>query len=393
MSFVSGIQWEYTSWIPTSVGLKGYTIWANDTEDNIASYGGSITVQDTTNPVIDNVVESADPLELGSTETIECDITDESSMTFVYLEFGGANYSKSGITWEYTSWIPTSVGLKSYIIWANDTEGNIDSYYGDITVQDTTDPVIDNVIESADPLELGATETIECDVTDESDMYFVYLEFEGSNHSMSFVSGITWEYTGWTPASIGNYPYTIWANDTEGNIASYGNSITVEDTSNPIIDNVIESADPLELGQIETIECDVTDESDIYFVYLEFEGSNHSMSLKSGITWEYTTWEPTTVGLKNYKIWANDTEGNIASYEGSITVEDTVNPVIDNIIESADPLQLGNIETITCDITDESDMYFVYLEFEGANHSMSNTEGNTWEYNSWEPRFNTTNMG
>jgi len=48
----------------------------------------------------------------------------------VLIEISGLNYTMTKIssaTWEYNSWIPTTEGLKSYTIYANDTEGNWNS--------------------------------------------------------------------------------------------------------------------------------------------------------------------------------------------------------------------------------------------------------------------------
>ena len=76
------------------------------------------------------MVESGDPLELGQTETIQINATDLSGISHVLIEISGLNYTMTKIssaTWEYNSWIPTIAGLKSYTIYANDTEGNWNS--------------------------------------------------------------------------------------------------------------------------------------------------------------------------------------------------------------------------------------------------------------------------
>ena len=340
MSIKSGITWEYTTWTPTSVGLKDYIIWANDTEGNINSYSSDITVVDTTDPVLDNYYESADPLELGQTETIEVDITDENTMEFVYLEFDGSNHSmslKSGITWEYTTWTPHSVGLKSYTIWVNDTSGNIVSYSSDITVEDITIPTWDNLIESADPLLLGNNETITINAYDNSGIELIYLEYEGDNHTMNFISGDTWSYSNWKPASNSDYPYTVWIKDNNGLWNDASGSIEVSsivDSLAPYWDNLIENADPIDLGHIIIIYIDVSDISGIAFVYLEYDGNNHTMTLVSGDMYVFMDWKPLRSGIKIYVIWMSDIYNNINSTSGSISVlRESINP-------SPDPLPL-----------------------------------------------------
>jgi hypothetical protein len=171
----------------------------NTVEVGAFEWNVDYTTGDTDPPTWDNLVESADPLELGQTETIDINVYDASTISFVYLEFDSVNHTMSyisGDNWRYSTWAPTSVGIKTYQIHMIDQYNNINQTDDQtLTVEDTTDPIISNIGESADPLELGSTETITVDITDESSMEFVYLEFEGSNHSMSFVSGVQWEYT------------------------------------------------------------------------------------------------------------------------------------------------------------------------------------------------------
>ena len=90
--------------------------------------------------------------------------------------------------------------------------------------------------------------------------------------------------------------------------------------------NLIESADPLELGQTETIQINATDLSGISQVLLEIGSVNYTMANIGGTIWEYDSWTPSTVGLKLYTIFTNDTEGNWNSLSSSITVKIQFNP-------------------------------------------------------------------
>jgi hypothetical protein len=109
-------------------------------------------------------------------------------------------------------------------------------------------------------------------------------------------------------------------NDTEGNWNTLSDFITVRDTNQPLLTNLVESADPLELGQTETIQINATDLSGISRVLIEISGLNYTMTKISSATWEYNSWTPTTAGLKSYTIYANDTEGNWNSESDTIMV-------------------------------------------------------------------------
>jgi hypothetical protein len=355
---------------------------------------GNIIVgnHDLTPPTWDNLVEITDPLELGNNITIRINATDSSGINQVLIEFDGSNHSMaymSGDMWNYTNWQPSTTGIKYYTIHIEDNFNNWNNTeQQNFTVQDTTDPNISGVSESADPLELGDTETIQCDITDLSTPFaYIYLEFDGSNHSMSFISGDTWEYTSWTPSSIGNKPYKIWAEDDEGNIAEYNGDITVQDTITPTWDNLIESDDPLELGNNETISINAYDTAGIELIYLEYGGVNYSMVFQSGDTWSYSNWQPSTVGNKPYTIYIKDNNGLWNDVSGSIEVSSNIDiaPEWNNLIENADPIELGRLIAICIDVFDASGINVVYLEYNNINHSMINIVGNTWRFSDWRP--------
>ncbi len=337
----------------------------------------NITVQDSANPLWNNLVESADPLELGSNETIWINATDISGINLVYLEIGGSNESMTqgaGDTWYYSLWQPSTTGVKAYTIWINDNEGNWNSTSGDITVQDTTNPLWCNLVESADPLELGSNETIWINATDLSGINLVYLEIGGSNESMTQGSGDIWYYSLWQPSTIGVKNYTIYMEHVFSNWNNTGlQNFTVQDTIAPLWDSLVESDDPLLLGNNETITIDITDLSGIALVYLEFDCSNHSMSNVGGDTWSYSIWQPSSEGVYNYTVYMKDNSDNwnqTGLY--NITVQiliDNISPYWISLIEITDPVELNTTIIILITVTDASGVNQVLFDVAGENHT------------------------
>jgi len=388
MGFIGGITWEYNVWVPSTTGLKLYTIYANDTNGNWNSLKNDITILDSNGPGLSGLSENADPLELGLSETIQINVSDLSGISHVLIELDSVNYTMihlSGSTWEYNSWIPSTTGLKLYTIYANDTEGNWNLLIDSITVQDTIQPVLTNLIESADPLELGEAEIIQINATDLSGISHVLIEIDGINYTLTKISSATWEYNSWTPLSAGLKSYKIFVNDTEGNWNTLIDSINVQDTIKPSLTNLIESSDPLEFGEIETIQIDVTDLSGISYVIIEFEGVNYTMTYLSGTTWKYSDWTLNDTGLKLYKIYVNDTINNWASLHGNFTVTDTIGPTLFNIVKSSDSIFLGQSISVQINVTDLSGISDVLIELENSNHTMTYVNGNTWEINNLTP--------
>ena len=184
--------------------------------------------------------------------------------------------------------------------------------YYSIVDDDNDAPTYDTLTESNDPLELGNTETININVYDESTISFVYIEINNVNYTMDFISGDTYRNSTWTPITIGIKNYSIWLIDEFNNINWTGVlNITVQDTKAPTYDTLTESNDPLELGNTETININVYDESTISFVYIEINNVNYTMDFISGDTYRNSTWTPITIGIKNYSIWLIDEFNNI----------------------------------------------------------------------------------
>jgi hypothetical protein len=330
--------------------------------------------------------ESVDPLELGQMETIQINATDLMGISQVLIEIDSVNYTMTNIggkTWEYNNWMPTSTGLKLYTIYASDTEGNWKFLANSITVQDTTQPSLANLIESADPLELGETELILVDIFDLAPITQVYIEIEGVNYTMTNTGGSTWEYDSWTPNSIGVKYYTLFVKDVNNNWNYLVNNISVIDTNAPTLENLIENSDPLELGDTAIIQVEVIDFSPINLVLFETEGFNYTMTYIGGTTWRYNDWTPNTIGLKIYSLYAIDLINNTVSLNNNITVVDTLGPAFSNLVIESEPIYLGQSVLISVDIIDFSNVSEALIEFEGSNHTMTNIAGNTWEFNNW----------
>ena len=173
---------------------------------------------------------------------------------------------------------------------------------------------------------MGSPLLITIIITDLSDINQVLIEYEGGNHSMVYFGGDLWRCDEWLPNKIGDYSYTIYMRDDYDNWNSTSGSITFQDTISPVYSDLIESADPLELGDTITISINVIDFADINQTLIECEGLNHSMVNIIGNTWEYDLWKPNDLNVHQYKISMEDNSGNWNYTIGNITVQDTISP-------------------------------------------------------------------
>ncbi|MFX1291924.1 MAG: DUF2341 domain-containing protein [Promethearchaeota archaeon] len=391
-----GDTWSWSKWKPASPVIYSYTIYMQDMENNWNVTNGNITVVEATGPTIENFTMSEDPLELGNIVTISVDVYDNSSIGTVLIELESANYTMNhtvGNTYECT-WTRSWVGTVIYVIYANDTLNNWNSFTGSFDIVDTTVPVIENVIKSDESLELGNTIIISVNSTDLSGINEALIEYEDSyhiieNHTMTNMTGDIWQYDSWSPGPpTGNWSFIIWVKDNNNNWGSVSDSILVQDLTPPMYSDLNESASIVELGSelIISINCtDLAGIKDPGGVLIEYENSNHTMTNIGPDIWQHNSWRPDSIGNYTYKIYITDNNDNLNYVSSSILFQDTVLPTYSNLFESADPLELGDNPTIRIDVYDVADINQVLIEFEGVNYSMTNIYGNTWQYDSWTP--------
>ncbi|MFH1424344.1 MAG: PKD domain-containing protein [archaeon] len=233
MTSTGGNSYEYTAANTSTLGTFDYTIYANDGSANDAApINGDYTViaqADTENPVISNVIERFDPIVQNAPQLISADVTDNVAVDTVTLEANGQNYTMthvSGNTYESTSANTSSVGTVDYIIYANDTSGNVAIYSSDYTVTDidTTAPLVFNLIPAAGSMyNVSDVITISADATDASGINSVYALVtipNGSSEMLTLTNagGDTYSTSYTIPNEYGVYSITYSAFDTYGNV-------------------------------------------------------------------------------------------------------------------------------------------------------------------------------
>ena len=122
---------------------------------------------------------------------------------------------------------------------------------------------------------------------------------------------------------------------------------------------------------------------------IDLDGSGNSGVLNFQVT------APATFG--NYTLVLDVLEGAEAFEDAFNWVTNSVNilvgfpsvlgaPILENLTTSVSVLELSQSQTIQIDAIDnETSVDRVLLEFEGANHSLINSVGNTYIYQNWTP--------
>jgi len=278
---------------------------ATDSCGNVSTASQTITVTDTTAPVI---------AQLPAPTTISCPATP------VFAVATATDACNS--TFTLTSADVTTPGqcAGSYSVtrtWtATDSCGNVSTASQTINVQDTTAPVI---------AQLPAPSTISCPATPE---FAVATATDACNSTFTLTSAdVTTQST-----CAGSYSVTrTWtATDACGNVSTASQTINVEDNQGPVI---------AQLPAPTTISCT---ETPVFAVATATDACNSSFTLTSADT---TTPGQCAGAYSVTRTWtATDACGNVSTAAQTINVQDTTAPVI---------AQLPAPSTIACPATPE----------------------------------------
>ncbi|MBR9677102.1 hypothetical protein GOV04_03105 [Candidatus Woesearchaeota archaeon] len=111
---------------------------------------------------------------------------------------------------------------------------------------------------------------------------------------------------------------------------------------------VVSLTDPLAHTNLQFLRANITSQSPLTNVFLEFENQNYSMNYNFGL-YDYS-WTPTNIGVNNYKIYAVENSQS-TMLSDSFTVIDTTAPII--TYSHPQGLTFNTIATIITAVTDE----------------------------------------
>jgi hypothetical protein len=306
-----------------------------------------------------------------------------------------------GVKWFFNSTYP-DLGIHTYTLWANDTQGNWNfTVPGTFEMKtDIIPPLLLNATDFPDPQVPGGYVNITVEAVDDTALGAVLLNVtspDGSWNNVSMVQGIgdLW-YLNTTYFDPGIYYYTIWANDTSDNRrGTTPGFFTIQDIMSPEIEIPLEDPDPQEVYGFVNISVDVTDNVMVYGVWIvitlpDSSQLNVSMSKGTGDSWYYNSSYP-IIGMITYRIWANDTSNNWnATVLYPFVIMDSEPPQIITIDDAPDPQENGGFVNITTEISDNVDLDMVWVNItypDGSwiNGTMDKGTGNEWYSDSAYP--------
>jgi hypothetical protein len=268
------------------------------------------------------------------------------------------------------------LGEYSFTIWAKDVGNNWVSASDSFVIQDTTPPEFPGVSVSVimpNPQYAFGLVNVSAQITDNYQLYGAWIEIYDpvggliENVSMLNQPSTEMYYHIPTTNSLGNFTFTIWANDTSNNWASFTGVFELDDTIEPLIANVTANPDPQEVFGDVRISANITDNIEldgVWVVIYNPDGGfvgNFTMSYDSVFERYYHEQSYDLLGVYTFTIWANDSSNNWASAQGNFTIQDTIPPVISDITEVPNPQKLRAPVNITARVTDNYQLSEVWV--------------------------------
>ncbi len=333
-------------WDSTGVSDGDHEIiaYANDTAGNMGSYRIIVTVDNTAPDV--SISQPENNSVVADTVTIQLFSNDEHPNTTWLTIDGSIVQSWSGSGSFTYSWDTTSVtdGSHEIMAYANDTVGNQASYRIIVTV-DNTPPTV-SISEPANNSVIGGVVTIIIESSD-ANPNTTWLTIDGAIVKSWSGSG-TFTYS-WdtTSTSDGSHEIVAYANDTVGHQASYTIVVTVDNTppnvsiSSPANNSIVNGTISIELSS-----------SDLHpnKTWLAID-DNTVQSWDGDGSFSYS-WDTTTTSDGQHSIvaYANDTAGNVGSYDIVVTVDNT--PPSVTITSPSNDSTVGTTFDVTWDASD-----------------------------------------
>ncbi|MFQ5907568.1 MAG: carboxypeptidase regulatory-like domain-containing protein, partial [Thermoplasmata archaeon] len=260
---------------------------------------------------------------------------------------------------------------------------------------DTTPPAVSNVSAAPDPQEVSGTVTVSADVTDNAGVNAVWVNITDPsggtvcNCSMATAGGGTYTYAA-AFGSLGQYNFTVWAEDDASLFTSVSRNFTMQDTTPPVAGVPTATPDPQEAGSSVAFSVTVSDNFQVDTVTIAIVDpdsspvGNFTMSFAGG-EWNYAQ-AFVKLGLYTMTVWANDTSGNLASNGGTFTIADTSAPQIHEISATPDPQEVFGSVALLAIVSDNSGVAEVRANITDpggstvGNFSMSDLGGGQYSY-------------
>ena len=290
---IASMTLSQTSFTCTDVGNNTVTLTVTDTNGNTSTCNAIVTVEDNVDPTANcqNITVQLDAA--GNATIVPADVDNVSS----------DNCGIASMTLSQTSFTCTDVGNNTVTLTVTDTNGNTSTCNAIVTVEDNVDPTA-NCQNITVQLDAAGNATI------------VPADVDNVSSDNCGIASMTLSQTSFACADVGNNMVTLTVTDTNGNTSTCNATVNVED-------NVAPTANCQNI----TLQLDATGNATI-----AEDAVNNGSSDNCGGTLTFdtniTSFNCSNVGANPVVLTVTDSNGNTATCNAIVTVEDTIPPTV-----------------------------------------------------------------
>ncbi|MAQ75684.1 MAG: hypothetical protein CL613_05055 [Aquimarina sp.] len=290
---IASLSLSETTFNCTNIGVNAVTLTATDNNGNQASATANITVED-----------SIAPTALTQDITVQLDNTGNVSITAAQIDNGSSDVCGiASLSINTSSFTCSDVGNNVVTLTVTDNNGNESTETATVTVEDATAPT-----------PISQDITIQLDNTGNATI--TAEQIDNGSSDVCGISTITVSPNAFSCSDIGANAVTLTVTDVNGNQTSTDAIVTVEDTIAP---NVI--------TQDLTVQLDLDGNATLSAAQVD-NGSTDACGISS-LAIDQTLFTCDNLGTNSVLLTVTDTNGNQASANATITVEDTIAPIAD----------------------------------------------------------------
>ena len=288
----------------SNVGANTVTLTVTDVNGNVSTCDAIVTVED-----------NIDPSAVCQDITVQLDANGD--LTIVSADIDGGSADNCGIASltidggnTFEDFDCSQVGTNTVTLTVTDVNGNVSTCDATVTVEDNVDPtaVCQNITVQLDANGDLTTTSADIDGGSNDACGIASLEIDGGNTTQDFDC-----------SEVGTNTVTLTVTDVNGNVSTCDATVTVEDTINPsaVCQDITVQLDAN--GDLTITSADIDDGSNdnCGIASLEIDNGNTSQDF-----------DCTTVGANTVTLTVTDVNGNVSTCDATVTVQDTVSPVI-----------------------------------------------------------------
>jgi hypothetical protein len=289
---IAALKLDKTDFICEDIGANTVTLTVTDTKGNSDSKTAVVTVADAIKPTIgtQNITVQLDAL--GAVSIAPADVNDGSS----------DNCAIASATLDKTSFTCSNVGVNTVTLTVEDVNGNAASATAKVTVEDKVAPVV-------------KTKNITVELNAAGQASITSAHVDAGTEDACGINSLSLSKTDFDCSNAGENIVVLTATDKNGNTASEEAIVTVKDKTPPVVitKNILIQLNASGKASIAAKDID-NGSSDAC------EGLTYSVSQSS--------FDCSNVGANQLTLTVTDKNGNAASAQAIVTVEDKVKPTV-----------------------------------------------------------------